>query len=81
MELSAIVILVDEDVHSVYLVPVQEAIIENMVSLREQKNKRDRAIGTRVRIQRVLITQSDQDTITFADISKRLEEILNNIDY
>lgn len=76
--LSAIVIIVDDDVHSVYIVPVAEATTHNMTRLRDQI----RASGVKgVRVQRVWYSDTDRTVHDINDISKRLNEVLVNHDY
>lgn len=76
--LSAIVLIVDNDVHSVWVVPVTEAVVENMNRLRDQV----RMSGVKgVRIQRVLISEDDSAVKNIEDVSKQLAVALDNNRY
>lgn len=77
---SAIVVIVEGDIHSVYIVPVEEASVDNMQRLRvlrdllliKHKTQLD------IRIQRVWVSEADQQAKTFQDVSKQLENIITN---
>lgn len=72
---SAIVILLDNEVHAVYIVPSENASIENMRRLRDQKNQHFRLMN-RIRIQRVLLSEADANVSSIEDVSNRLSELL-----
>lgn len=76
--LSAIVIIVDNDVHSVYIVPAEQASIDNMSKLR----MKIRSSGINgIRVQRVWYSDTNSNIQNINDISKRLEEVLDNYAY
>ncbi len=73
--LSAIVVLINDDVHSVYVVPAGEASTENMQRLRTQV----RESGIKgIRLQRVLISEADKAVSHVGDVSAQLHQIIIN---
>jgi hypothetical protein len=78
---SAIVVIVDDDVHSVYLVPCKEALADNMSKLRtlrdELLKKYDR--HNNIRLQRVWVSNADQQAKTYEDVAMQLDNIISNL--
>ena len=79
--ISAIVILIDHDVHSVYLVPAVEANIHNMSKLRQIRDQVLKKHGRteNIRIQRVLVSETDRQANTFELIAQEVEQVVENI--
>jgi hypothetical protein len=81
ISVSAIVVIVDSDVHSVYLVPCKEAMADKMSELRALKDKllKKHSRTEKIRIQRVWVSDADRQAQTFDDVSKQLENIIHNL--
>ena len=80
---SAIVVVVDGDVHSVYMIPCKEAVADNMSKLRTLRDKllNKHGLKNTVRIQRVWMTNDDRNASTFDDVSKQLENVIDSLNF
>ena len=79
--LSAIVVLIEHNVYSVYIVPANVASTENMNALRALRNSILQKYGRQdyITLQRVLVSETDQQVKTFQDVFKQVEAVVESI--
>lgn len=70
-ELSAVVVLVNDDVDSVHIVPTEQVGYEDLTALRRHVKDDDR-----IRIQRIEYPSSNGPVQSLADIAQKLAQIL-----
>lgn len=78
---SAIVVLVNGDVHSVYMVPAAVASIDNMDHLRKLRDKLQQKHGITddITLMRVWVTDDDQNAKTLKSVEAQLENVISNL--